>query len=81
MNFGPSKAKTNGSNWPICFVFSVKVIQALFGCLQSVGQKMKTQAHRRRYGQTLGIDANTLTHQHRGWSMMNDVWAREVALH
>lgn len=35
--------KTNGSNWPICFVFSGKAIQALFGCLQSVAQKMKTQ--------------------------------------
>lgn len=31
--------KTNGSNWPLCFVFSGKVIQALFGCLQSVARK------------------------------------------
>ena len=38
------RQKTNGSDGTICFVFSVKVIQALFVCLQSVGQKMKTRA-------------------------------------
>lgn len=53
--------KTNGSKWPICFVLSVTVIQALFGCPQSVGQKMKTQAQRCRYGQTFAIDAHTPT--------------------
>lgn len=38
------RQKTNGSDWTICFVFSVEVIRALFVCLQSVGQKMKTRA-------------------------------------
>jgi len=85
MRFVPNKAKvqkTNKSRWLICFVLSVTVIKALFG-LQSAGQKTKTQAWRRRYGQTLGIGADTLrrTPAQRPKYMMNDVWAREVALH
>ena len=62
--------KTNGSKWPICFVFSAGVIQALFGCLQSVGQKWK-----HRDADSDGCWEQTLTQHHTGWSLMNDVWA------
>lgn len=60
MAFVPNKAKARKQTGQTgLFVLSslLKVIRALFGCLQSVGRKMKTQAKRRRYGQTFGMDA------------------------
>lgn len=84
MSFVPTKAKAKKQMAQTgLFVLSslLQSFKLYLGCLQSVGQKVKTPAQRRRYGQTFGRDANTLTHQLRGWSMMNDVWAREVALH
>lgn len=83
--FRAKQSKSQKTNWSnVACLFLPSLLQSFklyLGACSLQDRKRKTQAQRRGHGRTFGKEANALTHQRKRWSMMNDLWARVVALH